>query len=283
MTVRAADLHRHKLSCSERQRLGMKPPVDGYKIPKHAKRSNQLQKAQPSLPETESHPAPVAVPVEDQSIPVPEMDFDINIGDELLNNFVDNFQVDDSATDASDNASLALDDDFFNCNNSENIEQTFMPPKTPLSVTFDPQTSSASRQSVKLGPSPRHTAPSSTAPFPAATMTPMSSAPASKPNSTTTSHTSSVPDTDLDFMDVDSTPRSSAIGKTCQATLKLARLLGEDRKRTVTVDLETRKHGIVIVKTLESCKFPDGTSVKYAAEKIYHPPASDYFEELGFN
>ena len=63
--------------------------------------------------------------------------------------------------------------------------------------------------------------------------------------------------------------------------MKLARLLGEDRK--TTVDLETRKHGIVIVKTLELCKFPDRTFVKYAAEKVYHPPASDYFEELGFN
>ena len=81
-------------------------------------------------------------------------------------------------------------------------------------------------------------------------------------------------------MDCDQELRTSAVGQTCQVTLRLGRLLGEERKRTV--DLETKKHGLVIVKTPETCQFPDGTVVKYAAEKTYHPPASDYFKELGF-
>ena len=151
-----------------------------------------------------------------------------------------------------------------------NLLDSLNPPMTPLTVTVDPATS---HQQVTVGNSAR--APSSA---PSANIATVSEIPPATTSSSSSSMTYNVPDTDMDFMDQE--PRTSAIGQTCQATLRLARLLGEERKRTV--DLETRKHGLVIVKTLETCKIPDGTVVKYAAEKTYHPPASDYFKELGF-
>ena len=282
-TRRVRDLQRHKLSCSRRKQLGLNPPLQSsYTIPKTSKprcvRSkyadqtstgtvsatttpmDQYQESPAPLPgpgpefcqetpSTQTTPLSQPTTSEPELPPAPEAaaepvvnQFEPGSGDEALYNLLDTLPTLDSLA----------------------------PPMTPLIVTVDPATS---HQQVTVGNSARASAPSSN------TAT-VSAIPPATTSSSSSSMTYNVPDTDMDFMDGDQEPRTSAIGQTCQATLKLARLLGEERKRTV--DLETRKHGLVIVKTLETCKFPDGTVVKYAAEKTYHPPASDYFKELGF-
>ena len=107
--------------------------------------------------------------------------------------------------------------------------------------------------------------------------------PATSPACPMTATVSSVnvPASDTDFLaSVSNEPRKSVIGQTCQQTLRLARLLGEERRRDV--DLAKYANGIVVTKTVESCTLPDATMTKFAEERTYHPPAAEYFKELGF-
>lgn len=74
--------------------------------------------------------------------------------------------------------------------------------------------------------------------------------------------------------------RTTPMGVTCQQTLRLARLLGDERYRRV--DFNKFRNGTVTTKIFEKCVFPDGTVVSHCEERVYHPPASEYFSSLGF-
>ena len=172
-TTRPFDLNRHKVKCPQRQTLGLNPPLTGFKVPK--KPVPAVAPSQPTTSEPELPPAPEAAV------------------EPVVNHHDQPYDLQQFEPGSGDEALY-------------NLLDSLNPPMTPLTVTVDPATS---HQQVTVGNSTRASAPSA----PSANIATVSEIPPATTSSSSSSMTYNVPDTDMDFMDGDQEPRTSAIGQ----------------------------------------------------------------------
>ena len=80
-----------------------------------------------------------------------------------------------------------------------------------------------------------------------------------------------------DELQSDNGPDRPTIRQFTLNTLRLTKLIGEERYRRL--DINKYQTGVVFIRMTEKCVLPDGTKVQYTEDRTYHA----YYKELGFS